>query len=282
LVVLLALCFPSVASVRTGPTDGCETWQQSETCVETGDDGIVITVGTGGEDGDGTGGGTGTDPSFEYRWVLACSTNTVDGTPTTCPGAMTSCPEPNNARYWVFRRPLSPAGAPASNWERMPGSLCRPIGTNGAPVITAGDIAGAFDWAFVPIRPSHTHFNPADGTLVNVETIFYADTPKTFRTTVTLLGQQVALTLHPTKWRWSFGDGTTLTTTTAGAPYPSKKVTHRYTDTGNRRASVTVTWDGTFTFAGATEAIPGDTSRPGPAATVAVREAHAQLVGGDS
>jgi PKD repeat protein len=146
--------------------------------------------------------------------------------------------------------------------------------------LTAADIAAAFRWEFVPIAPSHTRFNPANGTLVNADTIFYADTAKTFTTTVTLLGQNVALTLHPTQWRWSFGDGHTLTTTTPGAPYPSKSVTHRYAETGNQRASVTVTWDGTFTFAGSTLAIPGDTSRPGPAVTVVVQEARAHLVDG--
>jgi PKD repeat protein len=132
----------------------------------------------------------------------------------------------------------------------------------------------------VPIAPSKTEFNPADGSLVNIDTIFYADTARTMRTTLTLLGEQVTLTLHPTKWQWTFGDGTKLTTTTPGAPYPNTSVTHRYAKAGSYRASVTVTWEGAFTFGGQTADIPGDTTTAGPGATVAVREAHSHLVGG--
>jgi PKD repeat protein len=146
--------------------------------------------------------------------------------------------------------------------------------------VTLQDIAAAFRWRFVPIAPSHTSFNPSDGTLVNVDTIFYADTASTMQTTITLLGEQVALTLHPTQWAWRFGDGSTLTTTTPGAPYPDTSVTHRYSETGTYAASVTVTWDGTFTFGGQTANIPGDTSRGGPPVSVTVKEAHSHLVDG--
>jgi hypothetical protein len=161
---------------------------------------------------------------------------------------------------------------------RLPGSVCR--AGNPSPTLTAADIAGAFRWEFVPIAPSRTRVDPSEGTLVNADTIFYTDTPKTFRTTVTLLGQTVALTLHPTQWHWDFGDGHRLATTTPGAPYPSTAVTHRYATSGDKKASVTVTWDGTFTFAGSTVAIPGDTSRSGPPTTIVVHEAHARLVDG--
>jgi PKD repeat protein len=146
--------------------------------------------------------------------------------------------------------------------------------------VTLQDIAAAFRWRFVPIVPSHTNVNPSDGTLVNVDTIFYADTAGTMRTTITMLGEQVALTLHPTRWQWTFGDGSTMTTTTPGAPYPDTSVTHRYSETGTYPASVTVTWDGTFTFGGQTADIPGDTSRAGPAVGVTVKEAHSHLVNG--
>ena len=45
-------------------------------------------------------------------------------------------------------------------------------------------------------------------------------------------------------------------------------------------ASVTVTWDGTFSFGGQSAAIPGDTSTAGPPASVSVHEAHSHLVDG--
>jgi hypothetical protein len=70
---------------------------------------------------------------------------------------------------------------------------------------------------------------PADKTLVNFDTIFYA-TPEPFARTVTLLGQQVDIEATPSEYTWHHGDGTTSTTSSPGAPYPSKDVTHSYTD----------------------------------------------------
>jgi hypothetical protein len=268
------------SQAQAARNQSCDEFFGTTACIDPGPGGIGVGIGTGG--GPGHGGGSGgivPGPDYEYRLVLACSSNTVDNFTASCIGALTSCGVVGQMRYWVFRRPLTADGRPAGQWLRMPGSVCR-AGPNGSPLPTATDIAGAFRWGFVPIAPSRTHFNPANGTLVNADTIFYADTPETFRTNVTLLGQTVALTLHPTKWRWDFGDGHGLTTTTPGAPYPSTAITHRYARSGNQMANVTVTWDGTFTFAGSTVAIPGDTSRPGPATTVVVHEAHAHLVGG--
>jgi hypothetical protein len=207
--------------------------------------------------------------------VLTCPTNSPGGLNDPC-GAVDSCAQPNQFRYWLYRRPLDAAGNPTGPWVQMPGAFCR--GPN--PNINALDIAAAFRWRFVPIAPSATRFNPSDGTLVNIDTVFYADTPGVVRTAITLLGQRVVLTLHPVSWLWTFGDGATLTTTTPGAPYPDTSVTHRYRETGTYAASVTVTWGGTFTFGGQTVDIPGTTSRAGPTAAVTVREARAHLVGG--
>jgi hypothetical protein len=263
------------------PGEDCIDYLGNEGCTDSGNGGIDVGVGTGGNDGSGSGGGGGAGRrAFDYSWVPACSGNTPDGLTTFCPGALSSCATTGEARYWVFRRPVDATGRPTAPWTRLPGSACRPIGVGGAPAITAADIAAAFEWTFVPIAPSHTGVNPSSGTLVNADTIFYADTGKTFTTTVRLLGQRVRLRLQPTSWTWHFGDGAAKTTRTPGAPYPSTDVTHRYTKTGRYPASVTVTWDGTFTFAGRTLAIPGDTSRTGPAVTVVVHEARAHLVGG--
>jgi hypothetical protein len=193
-----------------------------------------------------------------------------------CGAAVNTCGAQGVYRYWLYRRPIDAAGNPVGPWVQVPGAFCR----GAAPSVTLADIARAFRWTFVPIAPSSTRVNPSDGTLVNVDTIFYADTPSSMQTTITLLGERVALTLHPTKWYWRFGDGATLTTTTPGAPYPDTSVTHRYTEAGTYAASVTVTWDGTFGFGGQTAGIPGDTSIAGPPTTVAVREAHTRLVGG--
>ena len=68
---------------------------------------------------------------------------------------------------------------------------------------------------------------PGGETLVNVETIFHTEAPE-FRHSTVLLGQAVEITATPTRFTWHHGDGTTQTTSTPGAPYPSTEVTHRY------------------------------------------------------
>lgn len=69
---------------------------------------------------------------------------------------------------------------------------------------------------------------PGGQTLVNAETIFHTEAPE-FRHSTVLLGQAVEITATPARFTWHHGDGTTQTTSTPGAPYPSTKVTHRYT-----------------------------------------------------
>jgi hypothetical protein len=220
--------------------------------------------------------GAGAADPYQYIYVLTCPTNGPDGPNDPCGPATSSCGNPNLYNYWLFRRPIDATGNPTGPWVQLPGAFCR----GPSQLVNLQDIAAAFRWTFVPIAPSKTHFNPSNGTLVNIDTIFYADTPSILQTTITLLGERVALTLHPKQWQWHFGDGSTLTTTTPGAPYPSTDVTHRYSQTGTFSASVTVTWDGTFSFGGQTADIPGDTSTLGPPAPVAVHEAHSHLVGG--
>lgn len=68
---------------------------------------------------------------------------------------------------------------------------------------------------------------PGGQTLVNVATIFHTEAPE-FRHSTVLLGQAVEITATPARFTWHHGDGTTQTTSTPGAPYPSTAVTHRY------------------------------------------------------
>jgi hypothetical protein len=73
------------------------------------------------------------------------------------------------------------------------------------------------------------HVQPAQETLVNLETIFYTDPPEWTRT-VELLGYSVDVEATVDSYRWSFGDGATMSTSGPGAPYPSKDIVHAYGD----------------------------------------------------
>lgn len=123
---------------------------------------------------------------------------------------------------------------------------------------------------------------PAGETLVNFETIFYAE-PQPFEREMTLLGQTVGVRATATNFAWSFGDGETTQTTTAGAPYPSKDIVHKYTDADvTVRPSVDVTYSAEFRVNGGNwQQIPETITISGPAADLQIREATAVLVGQD-
>lgn len=70
---------------------------------------------------------------------------------------------------------------------------------------------------------------PADATLVNFETIFYAEEPA-FERSVSLLGFDIEIQASAVRYVWHTGDGETLRTEGPGAPYPSKEIVYRYRD----------------------------------------------------
>lgn len=57
---------------------------------------------------------------------------------------------------------------------------------------------------------------------------------------------------------WHFGDGTTRTTVTPGAPYPDLEVTHNYTRKDTYRPYLATTWAAQYRVAGGPwQAVPG-------------------------
>ncbi|WP_181642291.1 hypothetical protein [Nocardioides massiliensis] len=74
---------------------------------------------------------------------------------------------------------------------------------------------------------AHAQTQPEGTTLVNFDTIFFADAEIQTRD-VTLLGRAVTIEAEPVEFTWHHGDGTSRTTTEPGAPYPARDITHRY------------------------------------------------------
>ena len=68
-------------------------------------------------------------------------------------------------------------------------------------------------------------YQPEVEPLVNVPIYFWSDLPTQFATRVTVVGEVVDVLLRP-GFVWSFGDGTFLSTTDAGGPYPNGKINH--------------------------------------------------------
>jgi hypothetical protein len=146
------------------------------------------------------------------------------------------------------------------------------------PQVTPGLVLTAFREIGLPALEARTQ--PEDKTLVNFETIFYT-APQPFTRTVTLLGRQVQVTATPSVFIWHYGDGTTATTATPGAPYPAKHVTHDYVDAHvTVRTSVDVTYSGRFRVDGGPwQTIPGTVTITGPTAPLRVSEATPLLSG---
>jgi hypothetical protein len=93
-------------------------------------------------------------------------------------------------------------------------------------------------------------------------------------------GYRVDIRVKLVNFMWQFGDGQTFgPTTSEGGVYPSGNITHQYLKAGSYPASVTTTFGGEFRIDGGDWApIPDTVSVPGPATTVTVRTAQAELV----
>jgi hypothetical protein len=190
--------------------------------------------------------------------------------------AARNCASPDE-RVWQLWGERLP---PDEGWEFL-GSRCfgvdePPPGVE--PTVTPGMVLEAIRRIGLPAVEAKTQ--PADKTLVNFETIFYAE-PQTFTRSLTLLGQQVDVEATPVEYRWHHGDGTTTTTTTPGAPYPAKEITYSYSD-----AHVTVDTRVDVTYAarfrvngGSWQDIAETVTIAGPVSPLRVSEAVAVLSG---
>jgi hypothetical protein len=99
-------------------------------------------------------------------------------------------------------------------------------------------------------------YQPEAEPLVNVPVYFWSDLPTQFTTRVSVVGEVVDVLLRP-GFAWSFGDGTFLTTTDAGGPFPNGKIKHTYKKAGIYPVTLVQSWNGHWTHNGTTRAITG-------------------------
>ena len=99
-------------------------------------------------------------------------------------------------------------------------------------------------------------YQPEAEPLVNVPIYFWSDLPTQFATRVTVVGEVVDVLLRP-GFVWSFGDGTFLSTTDTGGPYPNGKIKHTYKNPGIYPIILVQSWNGHWTHNGTTRAITG-------------------------
>ncbi|TKJ35643.1 hypothetical protein [Blastococcus sp. CCUG 61487] len=117
---------------------------------------------------------------------------------------------------------------------------------------------------------------PGDG-LVGLPVIFFTDGPTTQTFTLDIRGFTVEIAARATGFTWHTGDGTALTTTGPGAPYPDHTISHDYAS-GTYTASLTTTWTATFRIDGGTTVpVPGSTTTDGEPVTFDVLQARPVL-----
>jgi hypothetical protein len=125
----------------------------------------------------------------------------------------------------------------------------------------------------------HVKVQPAGRTLVNVDTIVYTDESQVYRQTVTVLGFPVEVEAMPMSYTWTFGDATSVTTTTPGRPYPAKDITHKYMKKAGVSLTLTTNYAARFNVAGTGwQYVEGIVPITGPATALQVREAVPVLV----
>lgn len=206
-----------------------------------------------------------------------------------CLGAVMGCANSTNGdgplmRIW--RRTVQ-TGQPPSQWELIGTTCWADAVPGGRPLLTLAMIQDAFNrtpWAKPQISTQPT----GNVTLVGLDTYYKVNwTADGFQPgevdaidPARMNGYHVDVRPKLVNFMWLFGDGQTFgPTTSEGGVYPSGNITHQYRHGGAYPASVNTTFGGDFRIDGGDWApIPNNVTVPGPATTVTVRTAQAELV----
>lgn len=217
-----------------------------------------------------------TAPAYEYQWLMSCSANQPGTAMVDC-GTAQTCVRPDHTRWILWARELN-----GGTWFQY-ATECHdqqpPLpGQPPRPTVTAAMVEEAVRRMGLPSLPLQVQ--PAEATLVNFDTIFFAE-PVPFDRSVTLVGYDVRVVAEPVSYGWSFGDGSSMTTQVPGAPYPAKDIVHRYDDAHvTVQPSVDVTYQVTYTVdGGGTQQLGTTLTAQGPPTGLRIREAAALLAG---
>jgi len=186
----------------------------------------------------------------------------------------------------IWRRTVQ-TGQPPSAWQLI-GTTCWADAVPGSrPPLTMAMIQDAFNrtpWATPQISTQPT----GNVTLVGLDTYYKVNwTPEGFQPNevdaidpARMNGYRVDIRVKLVSFIWQFGDGQSFgPTTSEGGVYPAGNITHQYLGAGGYQARVDTTFGGEFRIDGGEWAsIPDTVTVPGPATTVTVRTAQAELV----
>ncbi len=165
------------------------------------------------------------------------------------------------------------------------GQAYREIGTTclgpGGPVTVAELIARLRDVAITHVPALVPGYQPVGLAVVGIPVIWRTGQPRSLGARdLVVLGHDVVLAATAS-WVWTYGDGTTETTSKPGGLWPDNSVSHTYRRAARLRATVTTVWSATFRVDGLGPfAVTGDVVRQDATIALDVRPAHAQLIRG--
>lgn len=203
-----------------------------------------------------------------------------------CPAAVTSCPA-GQMRFWIWHQTVEYATVPGGSttsrvtrpWRLEARSYCLAADDPGVPTIAKVVDRIQRGFAHLPLRRDGLRSDPGPVTLVNFDTAFSAGTAAKQSFDPVLLGTPVHVDATPTRWHWTWGDGTSEVTATPGVPN-RPVLTHRYTHAADVTVTVVVEWRGTFRLPGDPTTYPITASalvRP-QSMSLRVRTARSELV----
>jgi hypothetical protein len=157
--------------------------------------------------------------------------------------------DPTDRMYWFYEGPPGVPNPAPQQWVQT-GQACLAPGQGGNQQAVAVPVVTAQDFRRLPLPAGQVHVQPGSGrTLVNVATNVYVEASVAILPT-TVLGFPVRVRATPVEYRWSFGDGQSLRTGDAGAPYPELRTTHTYLQPGAVRLGLTTVYRGEYSVAG--------------------------------
>lgn len=166
--------------------------------------------------------------------------------------------------------PTTPGGAPAAAAPVLPTTITYADVQRFAPGTTSFTLEPSW-WA---IKGGHMN-------------AYATATTQTIQGTIATI--PVTITFVPAEYVWSWGDGTTLTTTSGGASWEAldlpdwspTETSHVYESRGDVQVSLTVRYSATVTGQGRTIPVTGLVAAPATSAPVRVVESHRALVAAD-
>ncbi|MDO5644367.1 MAG: hypothetical protein Q4G21_01560 [Dermabacter sp.] len=201
-------------------------------------------------------------PPVEEVWASASDPErgceaiygTKEGKPNWCRVISVACDAKgvmygDGSRAVVGHRVKTSTGQRADDWRKL--SCVQPGTGSSGGVEAAPVVVTETEFASLGVEPLVAHLGPPVAMQIptSMDVIVWAER-RVQELHTELLGQDVVIRATPIKYVWTFGDGTELTTSFAGRPWPERDISMRYRNEGWYELSLTTEFAGEYSVAG--------------------------------